>query len=194
MSCLEPCSAREASSASSAASARLAASTAACALSSSVDDSRELRREHALLLLGGVDLGLERGDPRIDGGLLVSRGSGADAGPAMREDESKPEHERSDRRRIRLLSLHVDGRPSPQRSGGPRDRVALDGSQGSRHVSAERSDLGTVVLVGDRAGAVLELELLERGERAIALLEQLEPSPLVLVEVVERVGLRLGLS
>ena len=35
------------------------------------DDRRELRREHALALLRRVDLGLERGDPRVDRGLLA---------------------------------------------------------------------------------------------------------------------------
>ena len=40
---------------------------------------------------------------------------------------------------------------------------------------------------------MVELEFLEGGERTVARLEQLEPPHLPLVEIVERVGLRLGL-
>ena len=41
--------------------------------------------------------------------------------------------------------------------------------------AAQRADERAVVLVVDLAGAVVELELLQRGERAVALLDQREP-------------------
>src|SRR5918995_6366513 len=61
------------------------------------------------------------------------------------------------------------------------------------NVASQWADLRPVVLVGDRPGPVLELELLERRERAVARLEQVEPPALVLVELVEDVRLRFGL-
>jgi len=71
---------------------------------------------------------------------------------------------------------------------------ALEVLQRGRDVAAKHADLPAVVLVGDRSCAVVELEIPERSERAIARLEQLEPMPLLLVQVVERVRLGLRLS
>ncbi len=41
---------------------------------------------------------------------------------------------------------------------------------------------------------MLELELLQRSQRAIALFQQLQPTPLVVIELVEDVGLGLRLA
>src|SRR5262249_17258052 len=57
----------------------------------------------------------------------------------------------------------------------------------------KRADLCAVVLVRDRAGPMIELELFERRKGPVARLEQLQSSDLRLVELDEivRLGLRL---
>ena len=72
--------------------------------------------------------------------------------------------------------------------------IALQRLKRAGDLAAENADLRAVILVGDRSRAVVELELPEGCERTIACLEQLEPTDLVLVEIVERVGLGLGLT
>src|SRR5688572_26779865 len=62
------------------------------------------------------------------------------------------------------------------------------------HVAAQRPELSPVVLVRDRTRAVFEFELLQSRERAIPLLEQSEPTPLCVVQIVELVRLGLGLA
>ena len=60
--------------------------------------------------------------------------------------------------------------------------VSLPGSSAcnaSAAVAPQRPDERAVVLVRDLAGAVVELELLQRRERAVALLGEREPAPLV---------------
>ena len=129
------------------------------------------------------DLRLQGSDARVDRRLLVRRvvrcrRTGGD------QCHGKPdEGERSPSHRSSFAHGQVD--PPPTFAGQRLER--------RRHVPAKRADLCAVVLVGDGAGAVVELELLQRRERAVALLEQREPPPLVVVELVERVRLGLGL-
>jgi hypothetical protein len=67
-------------------------------------------------------------------------------------------------------------------------------AQGLRRAPAQRSDEGAVVLVGDLPSAVIEFELLERGECTIAVLGQGKSAPLELVRPGEAVVAGLGLS
>ena len=73
-------------------------------------------------------------------------------------------------------------------------RLAPERLQRRGHVAAKRPELRAVVLVRDGARPMLELELLERSERAISLLEELEPVPFRVVQIIERVRLGLGLA
>ena len=71
------------------------------------------------------------------------------------------------------------GRSAAGSGGGSEGRRdAIVGLEGGAGGGPERADLPRVVLVGDLAGAVVELELLERGERLVALLGQSQPLPL----------------
>jgi hypothetical protein len=70
----------------------------------------------------------------------------------------------------------------------------VERAQRLRRALPQRPDELAVVGVGDLAGAVVELELLQRGERAIALFRQLEPSLLELVRRREPVLARLRLA
>src|SRR5688572_26678585 len=72
--------------------------------------------------------------------------------------------------------------------------IAVECLQRRGHVAAQRADLRPVVHVRDRARPVLELELLERPQRPVSLLEELEPAPFVLIELVELIRLGLGLA
>ena len=74
-------------------------------------------------------------------------------------------------------SLPRRARPAlrPARSGGGSGSfgaVRVERPQRVRGRAAERPDHGAVVDVVDLAGAVVELELLQRGERVVALLDQ----------------------
>jgi len=60
-----------------------------------------------------------------------------------------------------------------------------------RRPPPQRPDERAVILVGDLPAAVVELELLERGQRPVSALQQLEPAPLLLRRLVELVVLRL---
>ncbi len=148
------------------------------------DDRGELGRQDALLRIRLHDLRLQRRDACIDGCLLADGvlGSGRPGGD---QRDSKPEQgEESPSHTSRFA----------HRGRTPFSHVALELLKRRGDVASERADLRTVVLVGDRAGPVVELELLERSERAVAGLEQLEPTLLGVVEVVERVGLGLRLA
>lgn len=72
-------------------------------------------------------------------------------------------------------------------------RALLERQQSPRRLSPQWADEGAIVLVGHRPRAVVELELLQRRERTIPLLEELQPSTLRLVDLVQRVGVGLGL-
>src|SRR5207245_4651702 len=71
--------------------------------------------------------------------------------------------------------------------------LVLQRPQGRRGRLAERADLTPVVLVGRLAGAVVELELFQRRERAVALLDELEMRLVAFGRGVEAVVLRGGL-
>jgi hypothetical protein len=66
--------------------------------------------------------------------------------------------------------------------------------QRRRDISSQCTHLRSVVLVGDRARAVVELEIAERREGAIACLEQIQPASLPVVELLEYVRLGLWLA
>lgn len=70
----------------------------------------------------------------------------------------------------------------------------VEGAQSLRCGAAQRSDEGAVVLVGDFPCAVIEFELLERGECAIAFLGEGETAPLELVGPRKAVVARPRLS
>ena len=59
--------------------------------------------------------------------------------------------------------------------------LGLERAQRLRGADAQRAHEPAVVLVGDLAGPVVELQLLERGERAVPLLGKREPPLLELV-------------
>ena len=86
--------------------------------------------------------------------------------------------------RLRQLRAAVRA-ASHARSRGRREHAGLGGA------TPQRADELAVVLVRDLAGAVVELELLQRGERAIALLGERQPPLFQLVRPGERVVLRL---
>src|SRR5437667_1511160 len=89
----------------------------------------------------------------------------------------------------------LSGRCSPQRgqlgTGDAFMRGALcpqlQSPKRLRCTPAQRADELRVVLVGDLSGAVVELQLLQRGESAVAFLRELEPTPLELVRLDEPV-------
>ena len=70
----------------------------------------------------------------------------------------------------------------------------IEGAQGLGSLSAERPDELAIVVVGDLAGPVVELELLEGGQGTVALLCEQEALPLLGREVVEPIVLRSGLA
>jgi hypothetical protein len=70
----------------------------------------------------------------------------------------------------------------------------VEGAHGLRGAPAQWSDDGAVVLVGDLPRAVIEFELLERGECTIAVLGEGKAAPLELVRSREAVVAGLGLS
>ena len=76
----------------------------------------------------------------------------------------------------------------------PLPRLPLELLQRARGLAAKWAHERSIVLVGDRPGSVVELELLEGGERPVARLDELEATPLRGVELVERIGYGLGLS
>ena len=87
----------------------------------------------------------------------------------------------------RTSPTRASGSPSHRSSFAHRQARPSSDSRAKRlerrsDVAAKRADLRAVVLVGDRSRAMVELELPQRGERTVALLEQLEPPSLVLVE------------
>src|SRR5262245_36483541 len=73
-------------------------------------------------------------------------------------------------------------------------REPVERAQRLGRLPAERADERAVVLVRGRARAVVELEFLQRRERAVALLEQREPPYLGLVADVQLVALRLRVA
>ena len=70
----------------------------------------------------------------------------------------------------------------------------VERAQRLRRPLPQRPDEVAVVGVRDLAGAMVELELLQRGERTVALLCQLEPALLELVRRREPVFTRLRLT
>ena len=70
----------------------------------------------------------------------------------------------------------------------------LERAQRLGRLASQRPHERAVVLVRDLPGAVVELELLERPERAVAALGQLEPPPVDLVRLVEHVAAGIGLA
>ena len=175
--------ARIESSASSAPTAASASSTAACALSTSAATAESCDVRTPSCAFDCAMSALQGRDARVDCRLLV-RGIVRCRRRDDDQRENEPEEgEQSPSHRSSFAHRQVD--PPRNRARAPEAR---------RDVAAEHADLRAVVLVGDRARAVVELELLEGRERAVARLEQLEPTDLVLVEFVERVRLRLGLA
>src|SRR5580765_5240132 len=91
-------------------------------------------------------------------------------------------------------------RPFPRESAArdnallPGFRPGLESAQGGGRTAAEGADEGSVVGVRDLSRPVVELELLQRGERAIPILDQLEAASLELVELVEPVAGRRRLA
>src|SRR6266536_2922748 len=65
--------------------------------------------------------------------------------------------------------------------------TGLQRTQGLRRPPAQRPDELAVVLVGDLAGAMVELELLQGRQRAVALLRELQPAALELIGLAEPV-------
>src|SRR6266545_2272840 len=74
---------------------------------------------------------------------------------------------------------------------GRRLRPRLERSERLGRLTAERADERAVVLVRDLAASVVELELLERAERPVAALQQLDLAPFELARLVEAVVARL---
>jgi len=169
--------------ASSVLSAASASATADCALSSSATtaESCDVRTPSCALDCAMSDCSAAM---RVSTAAFSSAGSSADAGATATSERTSPR--RASRRRPIGLVSPTDRSTLP--------RVALERLQSRRDVAPENADLRAVVLVRHGPGAMVELELLERRERAIALLEQLEMTELALAKVVERVGLGLGLA
>src|SRR5207245_3376952 len=76
---------------------------------------------------------------------------------------------RAGRRLPQFSHLAAGTNPFPLRL-----RPQLERTQRLGGASAQRADELAVILVGDLPGAVVELELLERGECAVAFLRELE--------------------
>jgi hypothetical protein len=72
---------------------------------------------------------------------------------------------------------------------GVRLRPRVERPERLRGAPAQRTDERAVVLVRHLAGAVVELELLQRRQRAVPLLDELEPPALERVRLVEPVVL-----
>ena len=72
---------------------------------------------------------------------------------------------------------------------GVRFRSRVERLQRVGGAASQRTDERAVVLVGHLARAVVELELLQRGERAVALLDELEPPSLQHVGLVDSIVL-----
>ena len=124
----------------------------------------------------------ERRDLRVDGLLSLFdrvRAGGRSRDHCQHEDESRTaDHAAS-----------FAGRGATPPAAGT-VAVTVPSSRGLHcpgRLGPQRSDERTVVLVGDLARAMVELELLERVERTIALLHERQPLPPALVEPVEAV-------
>jgi hypothetical protein len=68
-----------------------------------------------------------------------------------------------------------------------RRRPEVERAQRLGGATSKRTDKSPVVVVGDLAGPVVELELLERCQRAVTLLGEREPSLLELVRLQETI-------
>src|SRR4051794_37293110 len=68
-----------------------------------------------------------------------------------------------------------------------RRALGVERAQRLGSTSAQRPDLGAVVVVGDLSRPVVELELLQRSQRAVTLLGESDPLLLVLRGLVEAV-------
>ena len=77
------------------------------------------------------------------------------------------------------------GRGSPSEEGGSRGGSRARSAAAACRRSAP--DEGAVVLLGHLAGAVIELELLQRRERAVTLLCELEPAAVALVRLIKHI-------
>src|SRR5438034_7834267 len=75
------------------------------------------------------------------------------------------------------MRRHRSARADRRLRRGPQ----VEGAQRLRGTTSQRADEPPVVVVGDLAGPVVELQLLERGERAVPLLGKREPPLLELV-------------
>lgn len=74
------------------------------------------------------------------------------------------------------------------------DGAGLERSQRLGRLPSKRADEAAVVLVRDLADAMIELELLEGGEGAVARLSELEAAPVELVRLLEDVPIGPRLS
>ena len=72
-----------------------------------------------------------------------------------------------------------------------RSRADVEGTQRFGGTTPQRADELAIVVVRDLAGTVVELELLQRGERTIALLGERQPPLFRLVRPRKRVVLWL---
>ena len=75
------------------------------------------------------------------------------------------------------MRRHRSARADRRLRRGPQ----VEGAQRLRSTTSQRADEPPVVVVGDLAGPVVELQLLERSERAVPLLGKREPPLLELV-------------
>jgi hypothetical protein len=75
-----------------------------------------------------------------------------------------------------------------------RRRPQVERAQRLRGSTPKRADQPPIVVVGDLAGPVVELELLERSQRAVTLLGEREPSLLELVWLQKTIVPGAGLT
>ena len=111
----------------------------------------------------------ERGDLGVDGLLLLD-----DRVRARRRSSENGEHEHESRTADHAASFAGRGATPPALL---LQRLHRPGSLGP-----QRRDESAVVLVRDLAGAVVELELLQRIERTVSLLDERQPLPPALVQ------------
>src|SRR2546421_12686087 len=113
--------------------------------------------------------------------------SGGSSSARVSPESSGPPHCGQYRARFATRALQVGQlamRRDPARRGL---RPQLERAQCLCGTAAQRADERAVVLVGDLTGAVIELELLQGGERAVSFLGERESTSLELVRRVEAI-------
>src|SRR6476469_130426 len=84
-----------------------------------------------------------------------------------------------------MIRLGTHCRSISRRS--PRGRRVVEAAQSRRRRLAQRADVAAVVLVGDLARAVVELQLLQRSERLVALFDERKLTLIGLAGCVEAI-------